>query len=202
MKKRIILHLLLLAIAVSILGGCLGTNVYRVRASKTTDISGRWNDTDARLVAKEMIRSMLSHSWILQTRWTQGHKPVVIVGEIENLTSEHIETETFIKDIERELINSGRVKFVASRQEREEVREEKEDQQTQATRQTMAQLRKETGADYMLKGKMKLIIDAEQGKQVKFYQVDLELIDIESIEKVWIDTMKIKKIVTQSPIKW
>ena len=190
-----LLKTIIMGMAIAILLASCSTAVYRTRIGKKTDLSGRWNDTDSRLVAQTMIRSLLSGNWIRRLRWSEGNKPVVIVGEIENLTSEHVETGTFIKDIERELIESGRVKFVASAEEREGVRAEREDQQSQATRKTRAQLRQETGADVMLIGSIKSQIDSEGNRQVRFYQVDLELIHLESNEKVWLDTHKIKKYV-------
>jgi len=174
----------------------------RVSTDQTTDLSGRWNDTDAGLVAQEMIKDVLSRAWY--SDFLSNHderKPVVIVGSVRNLSTEHIETDTFISDMERELINSSMVKFVASKGERAEVRDEKLDQQTQASEETAKRLAAETGADFMLQGSIKTIIDAIEGKQAKFYQTDLQLINLETSEKVWIGTKKIKKIVTQGKYK-
>ncbi|MBT8341666.1 MAG: penicillin-binding protein activator LpoB, partial [Desulfatitalea sp.] len=53
-------------------------------------------------------------------------------------------------------------------------------------------------ADYMLKGAINTITDRVEGKEVRYYQVNLELIDIESNRKVWIGDKKIKKLVKQS----
>lgn len=184
----------------AILIGCT-TSVSRMRPKRKTDLSGRWNDTDARLVAETMIRGMLSSNWIRKYRLSEGQKPVIIVGEIENLTSEHIETGTFLKDIERELVNSGKVSFVASAGEREGIRDERQDQQSNASRRTRAELLEETGADVMLIGGLKSHLDTEGRRQVRFYQVDLELIEIETNEKLWIDTHKIKKYVQKALIK-
>ena len=75
------------------------------------------------------------------------------------------------------------------------------EQQQFATEETAKRLAAETGADYMLKGSIKTQMDTEGRKQVKFYQTDLELIHIESNEKVWIGTKKIKKLVKRSRFK-
>jgi len=50
----------------------------------------------------------------------------------------------------------------------------------------------------MLKGGIKTLIDAVDGQQVKFYQIDMELIHVENNEKVWIGSKKIKKVVKQA----
>ena len=175
--------------------------VTRTSTDATTDLSGRWNDTDAALVSQDMIKDVLTRPWYLEFNEKYGRKPVIIVGTVRNLTTEHIDTDTFINDMERELINSNQVKFVASKGERAEIREEKQDQQTQASMETMKKLAEETGADFMLQGSIKTIIDKIEGVQAKFYQTDLQLISLESSEKVWIGTKKIKKIVTQSRFK-
>jgi hypothetical protein len=132
----------------------------------------------------------------------KGEKPVVTVGTIRNLTSEHIAMETFISDFERELINAGTVRFVAAPEQRSELREERQEQQEFASRETAKRLREEIGADFMLQGAIKTIVDQEEGNRVVFYQTDLELINIESMEKVWIQTKKIKKGIAQGNRKW
>jgi hypothetical protein len=105
-------------------------------------------------------------------------------------------------DFERELINSGQVKFVASRMQRDEVRDERMDQQTYASEETAKRMAQETGADFMLQGSIKSINDRIEGEEIRFYQTDLELINIESNEKVWIGNNKIKKSISQSKTTW
>jgi hypothetical protein len=146
-----------------------------------------------------MIRDVVSRSWVQDfKRVHQGKAPVVIVGTVRNRSDEHINTQTFVKDLERSLINSGEVDFVASAGERGEIREERKDQATFSSEKTAKEEGAETGADFMLKGSINTITDRIEGKQVKFYQVNLELINIESQRKVWIADKKIKKIVKQS----
>ena len=126
----------------------------------------------------------------------------MIVGTVRNLTSEHLETELFIKDIERELVNSGKISFVANKSERAEVRDERLDQQSSATEETAKKLAAEKAADFMLRGSIKDQVDKIDGKETKFYQVDLELVDLETNEKVWIDSKKIKKMIEKSGTSW
>ena len=176
--------------------------VYRIEPETVTDLSGRWNDTDARLVAEEMIADCLSRPWITNWATAAGGKPVVTVGTIRNKSSEHIDTETFTTDFERELLNSGQVKFVASRGQRDEIRGERFDQQDWASPETMKRIRAETGADFILLGAIKSITDEIEGIRVVYYQTDLEMINIESMEKVWIGTKKIKKEISKKKTKW
>ncbi len=180
-----------------LLGSCTTYSVSRVSADTQIDLSGRWNDTDSRQVAQDMIDDVLRRPWLVDFVGRAGEKPVVIVGGIRNRSSEHIDSGIFTKDIERELINSGQVRFVASSEEREGVRDERMDQQIQANPETIARLGMETGADFYLGGVITSQTDAIEGKRVISYKVDLELIHIETNEKVWIGSKQIKKYIEQ-----
>ncbi|MDZ7724017.1 MAG: penicillin-binding protein activator LpoB [candidate division KSB1 bacterium] len=173
-----------------------------MRADEATDISGRWNDTDSRITAEAMVRDVLSRPWLGNFVTANNEKPVVIVGSIRNKSSEHIPVDAFIKDIERELINSDQVSFVASSEQREQIREERLDQQSFASMETAKQLANETGADYMMQGTINSIVDSFEGKKTVFYQVDLELIDLEKNTKVWMGDKKIKKLIEQDRYGW
>jgi uncharacterized protein (TIGR02722 family) len=197
--KKAILPLLIF----SLLLACGSSRkVARIDAQSTTDLSGQWNDTDSRLVAQEMVSDCLTRPWIDNFLTATTKKPVVTVGIIRNLSSEHISTETFSSDIEREMINSGRVKFVAGKPERDEMREERQEQQDYASPETMKKLRAETGADFILNGAIKTIVDQLENKRVVYYQTDLQLVNVETMEKVWIGTEKIKKEITKGSTKW
>ena len=194
---------LLIIILVGVLFSCGSTTkVSRISADKTMDLSGKWNDTDSRLVAEKIVEDVLSNNWLFNFIKDHNEKPVVIVGNISNKTSEHIDVEVFCKDIERELINSGKVRFVAGSEQRKEVREERLDQQTHASMETAKKLANEVGADFMLKGSLKSIEDSVEGQKVVYYQADLELINLETNEIAWMGTKKIKKFIERSGYKW
>lgn len=177
--------------------GCNPT-VARVDSNAVTDLSGKWNDTDSRLVSREMIDDVLSRRWLSKFNRSKGKVPTVIVGTVRNLSHEHINTRTFISDLEKELINSGEVEFVASASERDEVRSERRDQDLNASEASRKAMGNEAGADFMLKGSINTIVDAAGGSQARFYQIDLTLIDLESNRKVWVGQKKIKKTVEKS----
>ena len=178
------------------------TKVERVDVEETHDLSGAWNDTDSRLVSEEMINDMLARPWREEHISRYRKQPAVIVGTVRNLSHEHINTRTFIADMERALINSGEVDFVASSEERQEVRNERKDQDLHASEETRKAMGQETGADFMLKGTINTIIDAVSGEQVRFYQVDLTMIDMANNRKVWVGQKKIKKTIEKSSLRW
>ncbi|MFW6134342.1 MAG: penicillin-binding protein activator LpoB [Elusimicrobiota bacterium] len=174
--------------------GC-AKKIERVDVEKQIDLSGRWNDTDSQLVSRQMVSDCLSHSWIDNYSLKEGEKPTVIVGTVVNKTDEHIISETFTKDLERAFINSGKVHLVASKAERKEVRQEREEMQEHASDESVKEFMQEEAADFMLKGVVNSIRDKEARKSVIFYQIDLELINTETNQKVWIGDKKIKKYI-------
>jgi penicillin-binding protein activator len=176
--------------------------VTRVPVDTTVDLSGRWNDVDSREVSEAMIQDALNHPWI--TEWMTAHnskKPVIIVGVVRNKTTEHVPVGTFIGDIERAMVNSGKVDVVATAAERADLRSEGQDQWQNATEETVKQMGRELGADFMLGGGIDQIQDREGGQKVLFYQVDLSLVNIETNQKAWLGQHKIKKVVQQGQWK-
>jgi uncharacterized protein (TIGR02722 family) len=200
MKLRT-LSVLVLALSLAVLGGCGKTQVTRVDTDTTIDLSGRWNDTDSRLVSEQMISDCLASPWVNRHAMAHDANPVIIVGSIRNKTMEHIATDIFLKDLERACIVSGQVDVVASADERGGVRDERMDQRVNADPETVKQMGMELGADYMLIGTINTQGDQDGNTQVFFFSTDLELIDIESNRKVWIGNKKIKKVRQQGRYK-
>ena len=191
MKKRVWM-MAATVVAAMILAGC-STEVKRIDVNQVRDISGTWNDTDSRLVSEEMIHDSLSAGWIDRYNLSLRKTPVVIIGTIRNLSQEHINTNTFVNDLERAFVNSGRVDVVASRSERGDIREERADMDLNAAEATRKEMGKEAGADYMLMGTINTIIDASDSEQIRFYQVDLTLVSLADNRKVWTGQKKLKK---------
>ena len=180
--------------------GC-ATKVTRIDSDVAIDLSGKWNDTDSRLVAQDIAQDINTHPWIDTFLSAQNRVPVVIVGNIRNQSSEHIDVNIFVKDIERSLINGGRAQVVADSAARADIRAEREQQQTESAVGTRAQRIQETGADVILQGRIGSVEDRFEGKRVVFYQIDLEIIDIETNIKVWIGSKEIRKFVEQRKVR-
>lgn len=193
MKNLLKLPFSLLLIA--IIAASCSRSVTRVSPDQQIDLSGRWNDTDSKLVAEEMIRDVLNRPWREDFSSAMGKKPVVIVGMVSNKSSEHIESETFIKDVEREFINSGMVRVVQNAEFREKLREERAQQGEFASVETQAQWGKELGADFMMFGVITSVTDSYRKEKVVNYKVNLELANLETNEKVWIGDKEIKKYI-------
>jgi len=195
MKSTLLVPIITLIIALS---SCMSHKVERVSPDEAIDLSGRWNDTDSKMVADDMVEQILSGAWIDNyLKDNNGNKPVVVVGLIYNKSHEHISSDTFIKDIEKAFINSGRVRLVQAGDKREELRKERAAQQEFASLETAKQWGKELGADFMLNGDLNSIVDTYKNERVNYYQTNLELSNLETNEIVWMGDKKIKKYITK-----
>lgn len=202
-RYRVFLSILILGTTL-LMTSCASTpKIERTAVDTTIDLSGRWNDADSRMVSEEMINDCLNRHWLERFKTKHsGEIPTVIVGRVRNRSHEHINVQTFVKDLERALINSGMVQFVASKGEREGIREERKDQAKHASDETMKGPGEEIGADFMLIGTLNTIRDDIGGKAVMFYQTNLELINLTNNVKAWIGEKKIKKLIKKKKLKW
>lgn len=193
------LPLIAAAAFASVMGGCSPSReVTRVDPNTVVDVNQQFNDTDARMVYQGMVQDCLARPWIDNFMHENGgRRPVVIVGEMKNKTMTYIlDSEVVTADIERELINSGRVKFVAAKGQRDQIREERFQGEEWSRPETRKQLKAETGADFMMIGSIMedapRALDGRSG--VQYYKANMQLINIETNEKVWIDSKEVKKI--------
>lgn len=201
MKYGKLAVMMLALAAMLLLIGCGGKQVTRTDVEEQIDLSGEWNDIDSQQVSAALTSQITGSPWVEDFRAENGKKPYLIVGTVRNKTPEHIAVKTFVADLERNFINGGRVRVVASSEERDEIRGERADQQEFSSQETMKQWGREKGADFMFIGEINAIFDQEGGDQVKYYQVDCYLVDLEDNTKVWAGFEKIKKFVGKGKYK-
>jgi len=196
MKNSILIKTtLLLFLVASISSSCARRKVTRIDPDKVTDLSGRWNNTDAKLCAETLIDQALNGRWLNEFVLSKSQRPVVVVGTVKNNSHEHIDTEIFIKDVERAFLKSQAIRLVQAGDKRNELRGERADQQDFASTSTMKKWGQELGADFIMQGSVKSIIDSYRKERTTFWQVDLELTNLETNEIVWIGDYKGKKYI-------
>ncbi|MFO8001461.1 MAG: penicillin-binding protein activator LpoB [Marinilabilia sp.] len=189
-------YILALTVFATFLQSCGTRKIERIDSEEIIDLSGRWNDSDSRMVAEAMVEQVLEGQWIENfQKENNGDRPVVIVGLVYNRSHEHIEAGTFIKDVERAFINSGKVRLVQAGDKREELRSERAAQQEFASRETQKKWGQELGADFMLNGDINSTVDTYKKERVNNYKVNLELTDIETSEIIWIGDKEIRKYI-------
>jgi len=191
--KNITISLLALFAITLTLQSCSQRRVTRINPNEMTDLSGRWNDADNKLVANAIINDMMQKPWLKEYNEKFSKKPVIIVGQIRNKTSEFIDPVAIVKEIERACLTTGNIRVVSSAEERKEVRSEREDQQIFASEESRKKWGKEIGEDFMLNGVIYSVTDEFRNEKIVAYQSDFELTDLETNEKVWMGQSRIKK---------
>ena len=186
----------LLMVAILLVSCAPKRKVQRIETNQTVDLSGRWNDSDSRSVSNEMINQLLHDQWISNyTKEYPGKRPILIVGLVKNKSHEHIDANTFIKDIEKAIIKDGSARLVQAGSKRNELRNERVEQQDYSSPETAKSWGLELGADYMLQGTINSIVDVYKKEKIVYYQINLELSHLETNEIVWIGEKKIKKYI-------
>ena len=193
-SKSILVTVLVLGTVVFINGCGKSVEVARVDSGKEIALTDKWNDEDSRLVAEEMINDMLSYPWISQfNQRFPGKEPLVTVQRVRNKSHEHIAVDTFVNDIKRAVIRSGKAGFIATLEERQDTRAELADQDMNASADTRMEMGEEDGANFALSGTINSIVDQLDNQRVTYYQVDLKLINLQTAREVWNGSKKIKK---------
>lgn len=174
-------------------------------SSEGADLSGYWNDLDATIVAKAMIQQCLNHPWASDYQAANGgKKPVVkLMGVKKRTDDRNVNEEFFGKQLERQLLNSGRVRVVAAWGQDNVNVVERARQATHATDETAKSQGMETGADFTLQTLVNSQNETDGGgKSVRAYLVNMELVNVETNEKVWIGEKQIRKVVNQASTSW
>lgn len=185
-----------------IMVSCGSTKVSRVDSDEVIDLDGYWNESDVRIVCDSLIEECISSPRIAKFEGQQGRAPVVIIDSIRNQSSEHIDTSIVEKKFQTAIINSGVMEFVSSSTERQALRDEKADQADHSTYDTAKEMDQETGADFMLKGSVKTIVQSAGDKTVRTYYVYAELHDIKTNKIVWMaENDSIKKVIKRQKAK-
>lgn len=186
-----------------IMVSCGSTKVSRIDSDEVIDLDGYWNESDVRIVCDSLIEECISSPRIAKFEGQQGRAPVVIIDSIRNQSSEHIDTSIVEKKFQTAIINSGVMEFVSSSTERQALREEKADQADHSTYDTAKEMDQETGADFMLKGSVKTIVQSAGDKTVRTYYVYAELHDIRTNKIVWMaENDSIKKVIKRQKAKF
>lgn len=178
--------------------------VRRISAQTATDLSGTWNDTDARLTSESLIRDCFAAAWMGDFQRQNKRLPTIRIASITNKTDEHIDAEVFIKNIEAAVIQSGRARVLAQAG-LETSAIDSEQARAASGRQaptTSVKSGQELGADYVVAVRMSSIIDQISKKMTKFYKINVELISPTTGEKTWIGDYEIKKLISDKKARW
>jgi hypothetical protein len=183
--------------------GCAPTRkVTREKFGSGEELSGNWSAKDAKETSATIIQQCFEGGWLAAYTNEEGRAPAVRVAKVVNKTDEHIDANVFIKELEKAMINSGKVDVLSQRgAELDSVREEQDDSISGRV-EDGAGVGGEKGGDFVLTVYMSSILDQVEGEKVKSYKLTAELHNVKSGKKVWMGDHEIQKRVDQAKVTW
>lgn len=160
--------------------------------------------SDKNRIVNDLTKSLLSVNQFPPT----ASKPVLIVYDVYNETSEHINTSGITDDIRLELIRSGKYRFINEAQRKNILKEgayQKEGYVDPAMRFAQG---KQLGANYILSGALRSIEKKEQRqirltkKKMVYYSLNMEMTDLTTGEIAWADKVELARESSRPIIGW
>ncbi len=178
MLKKIVIILVSL-LFVQIFFSCSSINT---ADSKNDNDSKVWTEIDSEIIADSIVSNLLASEW--NTKFSTKRKPKLIVGSIDDLTDEKIDTDLLSKNIERSFINSGNVTFISSKSKREEARNDRMNENDFEGKKEFQKYLKPLKADFFICGNIKLVVDSVSVQKLKEYELTLKVIKTKNLESV------------------
>lgn len=205
MKHSKVLYLLMLALLALTNGltGCTATT-RTVSPDEELTYDAHYTFADKKKIVHDLAES-------LKTRPPLGaatDRPVIIDYGIANRTSEHINTGGITDEIRKEILHSGKARFV-NKDQRDNILKETNYQGGGAVAtQTRIALARQVGAKYMLAGTLRSI-ERKAPTQVRvkrksyiYYSLNLELTSIETSLIEWADSVELVREASKPIIGW
>ena len=194
-------HALLILTGALLLGGCSSTTVSYGDATETETVTVDYGSSDLQAIADKMADSMLASP--ATSEIAAGGRPVMFMDSIRNKTSEHIDTEAITDTLRTKLLSSGKFRFV-DMSKVSAVKQQLEYQQSSGMVDpaSMVRLGKQTGARYMVYGNLASIVKDNGKVKDVYYQMTMNLMDLQNGELLWADQKEIRKQAKKSTFGW
>ena len=156
-----------------------------------------FGSTDLQLIAADMANSLVAAPGLDFVEKMDGSEGRirVFMGEIENATSEHIDTVAITDSIRTAMVQSGRFALTASPQGRDQIQDEIRYQQGSGAvdPSTARRLGEQLGADVIVYGRLISIVKEASREEDRYYKFTLEMVNLSTADVVWIDEKEIRK---------
>lgn len=153
-------------------------------------LTDEWSETDMQETVKAMVSSLVVHPVVAQAK----KRPVVMVTQLQNKTSEHIDTQSIMDMVRVELMKSGKLAFV-DKEARQDIDQEYEYQNSgRVASDTKKGPGGQVGADYIVNGRIDSIIQEAGKEKTVYYKITLNLTGIKSGVIEWTDQKQIRKL--------
>ena len=183
--------------------GC-GSSTKDISPDETMHYDESYDFTDKKAIVESMVASLVNKSPLA----ARNDRPVMIVYNVANRTTEHISTDGITDDIRQKILESGKAQFV-NKEQRDNIEKELAYQYGgNVLAETRTARARQIGAVYMLSGTLRSI-EKEQPRQIrwfkkelKYYSLVLELTDLQTGLIEWTDSKEIVRESSRPFIGW
>jgi hypothetical protein len=152
-------------------------------------MNDQWSETDMQVTVKAMVDSMTSHPSIAAAK----KMPIVIVTNLQNKTSEHIDTQSIMDMVRVDLTNSGKVAFI-DKEARQDISNEYDYQNSgMVADDSKKTAGGQVGADFIINGRLDSIIQEVGKDKSVYYKLTLNLTNLKTGVITWTNQKQLRK---------
>ncbi len=156
---------------------------------KTNLMNDQWSETDMQNVVKDLVGSLAGHPAIKDAK----NPPVVMVTQLQNKTSEHIDTQSVMDMVRVDLMKTGKVGFI-DKEARQDIADEYNYQNSgMVAKESKKGPGGQTGADFIINGRLDSIVQEVGKDKTVYYKVTLNMTNLKTGMIVWSDNKQIRK---------
>lgn len=152
-------------------------------------LNDQWSETDMQKAVQDLVASLMTSPAIANS----NKMPIVMVTNLQNKTSEHIDTQSIMDMVRVELMKTGKVGFI-DREARQDISEEYNYQNSgMVSEETKKGPGGQVGADFIINGRLDSIVQEVGKDKSVYYKLTLNLTNLKSSMITWSDQKQIRK---------
>lgn len=152
-------------------------------------MNDQWSETDMQKAVQDLVGSLMNAPVITQSK----KMPVVMVTNLQNKTSEHIDTQSIMDMVRVELMQSGRVAFI-DKEARQDIADEYNYQNSGMVGDDSKKgPGGQVGADYIINGRLDSIVQEVGKDKSVYYKLTLNLTNLKTSMIQWTNQKQIRK---------
>ncbi len=152
-------------------------------------LNDEWSETDMQKTVESMVASMVAHPAIAGAKGP----PILMVTNLQNKTSEHIDTQSIMDMVRVDLSKSGKVAFV-DKEARGDVSDEYNYQNSgMMNKDSKKGPGAQVGADYIVNGRIDSIVKEVGKEKTVYYKITLNMTNLKTNLITWTDQKQMRK---------
>ncbi len=169
---------------------------YDKNIENTNLLTDEWSESDMQETVKTMVSSLVAHPIVSGAK----SRPIVMVTQLQNKTSEHIDTQSIMDMVRVELMKSGKLSFI-DKEARGDIDQEYEYQNSgRVSSDTKKGPGNQKGPDFIVNGRLDSIVQEAGKDKTVYYKITLNLTSLKTGVIEWTDHKQIRKLYRKKTI--